>query len=349
MSEELNATSLVEFSLIEHPNMIGRFEVAAYGNLVRMLPPFPSWNFPQLHGYTLQNYSIESIPPQDYDRLDTLTLKIAHDGSLMHKYHDVDVFATEAHMELLTHLLLSYDNCCFRVRRRDQLFDDDEDTPEIANIKTLSFHIVRCTQLRADGLDLWNSFNFMHFPAVVELSVLVDIGDENLVWNGMDITLQSVLAHDVSRYRFPFLETLDVTVLPRCLAGEQIDAPTVLFLHCCTPTVKRLRIQSPFDLTISGDISDSEDSRCSPPGDWEEARPTLLDLRVDDVPIALQTIFFDVPSVQGVVPWVRELVSKMRDQGCWDGFTELTVARKGEMKVISRDDVEDWCDANQDL
>jgi len=42
-------------------------------------------------------------------------------------------------------------------------------------------------------------------------------------------------------------------------------------------------------------------------------------------------------------------VSKMRDQGCWDGFTELTVARKGEMEVISRDDVEDWCDANQDL
>jgi len=61
----------------------------------------------------------------------------------------------------------------------------------------------------------------------------------------------------------------------------------------------------------------------------------------------LQTITFDLPCIRGVAAWVKELSAKMRDLDCWDGFSGFSIVHNGEVDVISRDDVERWCDSDE--
>lgn len=125
----------------------------------------------------------------------------------------------------------------------------------------------------------------------------MDIGGPEFSRNGVDTTLHGVLAADFQfRNRFPSLDTLDITIVPRRLSRDDEDqvaaAPPLLFLHCCAPSVKHLRIRSPMDINVVSDLNE----------DSEVLQPEHMS--VDDVPIELRTIYLDVPSVRGVVPWM---------------------------------------------
>ncbi len=75
--------------------------------------------------------------------------------------------------------------------------------------------------------------------------------------------------------------------------------------------------------------------------------PRYFAIGREGAPIALQTVTFDLPQVGGVAQWMRELATKMQSQCCWDGFAEIIVKNGGNDKqVISRDEVEHWCDKN---
>ncbi len=142
------------------------------------------------------------------------------------------------------------------------------------------------------------------------------------------------MADAYPQYSFPSLETLNVEV--RQVHGD--EAAELLLHHSCVPSLKHLRIHSTSNVSLSDNV-----------GEFDEAllpRHFLFGSKV--VPIALQTITFDIPGVGGVVQWVQELMFKMKDQLCWDGFVKLTV-KNGENgpRVILLDEVESWCDENR--
>jgi len=213
----------------------------------------------------------------------------------------------------------------------------------------LSIDFLGCSQSDWGSRSLWNAFRTFHLPHVVDLTVVLDIGEPTFVlWNGtrdrpFDLTLHSFLVANVDpehppRVRFPCLETVNLDVrLKR--GGEE---PTLLLPHrCLPPSLKHLQIRSTVNLTIGDSVGEIT----------EALLPSHLAIGNETVPIALQTIILDLPEVGGVVPWVKELALKMKDQFCWDGFTGLTVKNtkpESDFTFIHRDEVENWCKQNGD-
>jgi len=234
----------------------------------------------------------------------------------------------------LTNLRLSFRNCNFHNRRLEM------HVLELAHVKSLHIDLLDCSQSVGSEHSLWKSFRHFDFSGVVDLTILLDIGDPTFKLGvghrSFDTALHSFLVADAyPQYSFPSLETLNVEV--RQVHGD--EAQELLLHHCCVPSLKHLRIHSTLNVSLSDNV-----------GEFDEAlllRHFVLGSEV--VPIALQTITFDIPGVGGVVQWVQELMFKMKDQLCWDGFVKLTV-KNGENgpRVIPRDEVESWCDENRD-
>jgi len=238
----------------------------------------------------------------------------------------------------LTTLRLSFEGCRFAPLLRSRLVD-----AKFPSVKSLHIKLLQCAHTSQRPDDLWVAFRKQEFPSVVELSLVFDIGDDDRVpvqWRGYNMSLHKLVATDFQlhqNYRFPSLESLNVTILPRGSPrslNTNGKAPTILLPHCCVPSVKHLHIRSSLELSIFGDISDVEDEPNAShymPGD-------------DKVLIALETVTFDLPRVDGVVPWVQQLALKMQETDCWDRFSELNVVQDDGVEAVPRDEVERWCD-----
>ncbi len=342
ISKHLKAPMLQEFSIEEQPHsrspgvdapeFTGLFKSDSWASL-----PADSWSLPRMHTLILRNVYASSIPPKFRAQLQSVVV-IYVGRKPLRESNILDAFAGATS---LTNVRLSFDKCHFGVLRTNT------DPLELPQVKSLSIDFLGCSQSDWGSRSLWNAFRTFHFPHVVDLTVVLDIGEPTFVlWNGtrdrsFDMTLHSFLVANADPQhapcvRFPCLQTLNLDVrLKR--GGEE---PTLLLPYwCLQPTLKHLQIKSTVNLTIGDNVGEIA----------EALLPSHLAIGNETVPIALQTIILDLPEVRGVVPWVKELVLKMKDQFCWDGFTGLTVKNaKSDFDLIHRDGVESWCEQNGD-
>jgi len=333
LPQDFNAPILEDFSIVEHPSTTHHFPFGSRENAHIENNLFPDlncpWIFPNLRSLTIQNCSLVLFPSVFSQILRSATVK----------YSQCDVWRTLkslislSHKPLLTTLQLSFHDCRFSELggRLGTTF------LEFPNVKILRIELLLCTQMERGDHSIWMKFRSFYFPSVVEMNLIVDLG--SVLWDGHDMTLHSLLATDLHHaQRYPSLETLDVTLLPRESPGVQdVGLPVVLCLYGCIPSLKHIKIQSPLELTLAGTVSRV----------FLHSLPAHYRTGGETDPLALQTITLDLPCVRGVVTWVKDLSAKMRDLGCWDGFSGMSLVHNGERDVVSRDDVEHWCEANE--
>jgi len=296
-------------------------------------PPHPasSWNLPALHTLTLRNTPASEMPSEFRRPLRSAWVSYVR-RKLIHHLNTLQSLSIAT--SLMT-LQLSFTDCHFS----KILFDSSPIV--ISHVKYLHFDFLGCSQISSDEQCLWKSFRNLRFPDVVDLSILLDIGNASFVlWDAygcqpFDMTLQSVLVTDINPpCPFPRLETLDIEVRPRRRDG----GPALLLPHCCLPSLKHLRIQSSFNLTLLDCVRNDHEATLL-------ARQFAMGRKI--APIALHTVTFEAPRADGIVWWMRDLALKMQDQLCWGNFVELTViTAENEVQVIPRDEVEHWCADN---
>jgi len=334
MSSNLNAPLVAEYSIEAQPELLDVFRHTSVTLFHMTLPPASSWSLPGLHSLIAQNPHMSAvlslIRPRHCAQLRSATVGYAGQR-LVSQLNSLRVFTDTTS---LTKLRLSFNNCRFSKKSM-------KGAPhELQHVKSLHIDLLDCSQSAWSEHGLWKSFRKFKFPGVVDLTVLLDIGNPTfklrIGHRSFDSSLHSLIVTDAEpRYLFSSLETLNVEV--RQVHGD--EAPELLLPHCCTPSLKHLRIRGASDLTLSDNI-----------GEFDEALlPRHFLLGDEVVPLALQTITLDLPGVGGVVQWVKELVLKMKEQLCWDDFGELTVKNGGNRpRVIPRDEVDSWCDENHE-
>ncbi|KLO10577.1 hypothetical protein SCHPADRAFT_906728 [Schizopora paradoxa] len=294
------------------------------------------WNAPNLDAITATNTD-SGIPIALHAQLRYLTVEFRQ----LRLTRQIDALrARLKSMTVLSTIRLSLVDCCFHAERVTASYFPF--TFDIPSVQIVSITLLGCTEettyTRAHLL--WGVFGWFHFSNAVQLDVIFNIEDrENIVlWNSHNIALYSILAPN-TKYpqRFPSLQTLNVTILPKtksCPPSSQTSLSTILLPHCCVPTLKHLRVQSTQYWTLLDGV-----------GEFDESQPPYFQRGGEVVPIALETATFEIPCVDGILSWVEQLASKMRDTGCWDQFSELRVIQNGEALVIPRDDVNRWCEA----
>ncbi|KLO07941.1 hypothetical protein SCHPADRAFT_909029 [Schizopora paradoxa] len=294
-----------------------------------------AWNISKLRALTTINSL--SVPPFKYRALlHSLTVNFHR---VEFSYQVDSLRSRLQEMRSLTMVELSFIDCCFENASFFSL-------AEMPSITTLGITLLACTQSLTFSHLLWHEFRTFYFPNLVELHITLDIedSDELVLWDGYNVALYSFIAPsmiDGHEHRYPSLETLVVTVQPRMgnpfPQSGQAPLPKLLLPCCCIPSLKHLRIRSTqcwvlSDSIVGGDVS------------LEHPTATFIERGEQVVAINLQTATFEVPRIDGIVPWVRKLTSKMQDTGCWDRFSKLTVVQSGEAVVIPRDEIERWCE-----
>ncbi|KLO15852.1 hypothetical protein SCHPADRAFT_901962 [Schizopora paradoxa] len=296
-----------------------------------------AWNIPKLRALTTVNTL--SVPPFKYRALlHSLTVNFHR---VQFSYQVSSLRSRLQGMRSLRTVELSFIDCCFENASSSLPAD------EMPSVSTLSITLLACTQSFTLSYLLWHEFRFTNFPNLVELHITLDIedGDDLVIWNGYNIALFSFVGPTMiadCEPRYPSLETLVVTVRPKMEPPSpqsgQTPLPKLFLPCCCIPSLKHLRIRSTqfwvlSDSIVGGDVS------------LEHPTPTFIEQGEQLVAINLQTATFEVPRIEGIVPWVRKLTSKMQDTGCWGRFSKLTVVQSGEAEVIPRDEIERWCEA----
>ncbi|KLO07933.1 hypothetical protein SCHPADRAFT_944857 [Schizopora paradoxa] len=299
-----------------------------------------AWNFPSLENLSIED-AVFPIPFQVLPLLRSFTIKLYSGryppcSSIINAYKDY-----MARMTSLSTVRLSFVGC---------LCNPEPSTTPIAEMPSVEFievTVLGCTSYGTQTL--WNEFRKFHFPNAIELTVTLDIGDRGnfVLWEDHNVVLYSLLAqspNDEYLYRYPSLELLVVNVRssvpppPPRSNGEPRQLPTLLLPCCCVPSLKHLKIWSPAAHWKLLDGVGEFDASLQPPYFRRAGEVTTINL---------ETVTFDVPGVDGVVPWMKQLTSKMRDTGCWDRFSELTIIQSGdESVVILREEVGRWCEDN---
>jgi len=308
-----------------------------------------SWNLPNLRTVSTTNAHLTWIPPNFNAQVKHLAVNMVGGHCVLFQLSSLQSLGRKAINA--TSLRLSLDGCVFKlasesspIRTRSNL---------LPSLKFLDIQLLSCTQRTSSPSKrrLWRTFGKLRITSVVEMNITFDIGDEEgplVHWRGYSTILHSILATDRAgrRNRYPLLETLNVSIVPRRQPDALVHFPeaplaTILLPHCCVPSLKHLRVSTSLALTFAGDVSNVGDS----------VEPDFLHYKLggESVPIALETVTFELPQVDGVVPWVRQLASKMQEKACWDRFSELTIFQDGEVGIIQRDDVERWCDVCENI
>jgi len=325
-SANLDAPMLEEFSIEEESN---GFRLVPTSSLLHRHPLFPLgsfWNLPALHTLTLRNTLVTWIPSEFRKPLRSASLSYVGQN-LVFQLNSLRLLAIAAS---LTTLRLSFVHCLFSNEFLHQ------SSIELLHVKSLRIDILGCSQLASDGYNLWRWFHTLGFPNVVDLTIFLDIGDKTFqfeLWYGVfDLTLHSFLMTGIDPPSpFPCLETLDIEVYPR--QGDDGPWPSLLLPHRYLSSLKHLRIRSTFNLKLSNNV-----------GDFNVLLPKHFTIGPEVAPIALQSVTFEIPEVDGIVHWMRDLRLKMHSQHYWDGFIEFTVKNgENEVQVIPRDEVERWC------
>ncbi len=329
ISRYLTAPVLEEFAIREETEGSYVFPGTSMTQFHSKLPPPSSWKLPGMHSLVIQNLYPSTLLPKYRAQLRSLAVSYVKRNVTRQLDEGMRAFADAT---FLTSLRLSFDNCHFC---KDYINDQHVG---LRHVKSLHIDFLGCSQSARNNENLWKSFLPIQFPGVVDLTVLLDIGDSTFVLqNGSqlyDVTLHSLLLTKTSLpCHFPCLETLDVEARPR--RGDTDPALILLLPYCCLPSLKHLRIRSSSSLTISDEVRETA---------W---LPSQFPIGSEVFPIALETITLDLPGVGEVVHWVQKLVSKMKDRFRWDGFTGLTVKKgRDTFQFIPRDEVERWCEEN---
>ncbi|KLO07934.1 hypothetical protein SCHPADRAFT_909016 [Schizopora paradoxa] len=294
-----------------------------------------AWNIPKLRAFNMTNTL--SLPSSKYRALlHSLTVNF-HQVEFTH--HIGSLRSRMRGLRSLSTVELSFIECCFSIASFYSL-------AEMPSITTLGITLLACTQTPTYRHLLWHDFRTFYFPNLVELHITLDIEDRDdlVIWNGYNIALFSFVAPTMRadcEPRYPSLETLVVTVQPRMGSPSpqsgQTPFPKLLLPCCCIPSLKHFRIRSTQSWVLSDSIVGGDVS-------LEHPRVTFIERGEQVVAINLQTVTFEVPQIDGIVPWVRKLTSNMQDTGCWDRFSKLTVVQSGEAVVIPRDEIERWCE-----
>ncbi|KLO15477.1 hypothetical protein SCHPADRAFT_263183 [Schizopora paradoxa] len=341
-SSGVDAPILEHLSFLAHPSLTRL--IANGPRKLDEFSPISNWVIPNLRSVTIQNALSSSIPSKFRAQLTDLEVRVVGPDVNVHS-RICDILEFGIGTTSVSTLRLSFNGCRFNPaaypRPKAGMF---------SSVRSLYIEILNCIQPGPyDNLStLRRSFSGfgLRMKGVVELRITFDVGnsgeENNLIrWRGLISTLHSLLHAG----RYTVLEILDVTILGRnqqenanSSHDEQENIPVVLLPHCCIPSIKNLRIETALDLSIVGDVGDTSIS------DSEDLE--LLFIKREEVlrPISLETVTLTVSKVKGFVPWVRQLVSKMRETSCWNRFSKLTMVRNGEQEVIPRDDVELWCD-----
>lgn len=329
----IDAPMLEDFSIMEHPSLGERFDLMSpERDNIRDFRPGAHWNLPNLRNITLHNTRTSTIPTKLHAQIQSLEVQMTDVQTGF--FAQILAMRELCGAVSLTCLRLSLKRCSIQAFPSATI-------AVLPSIRFLHIELLGCTQPPMHEYALWQAFWELQFPNVVELHLLFDfgIGDEPLVhWNGYNTALHSFLATNlVHQYRYPSLETLDISILSTAGPRAQNARTSMLLPHCCSPSLKHLRICASAPFTLFSSID-------------KEVGGELPDhLAIGDIsaPIALRTVAFELPSSRGVASWVRGLVSKMRNKHCWDDFVELKFVGKGDTEVVPRDAVLQWCDANK--
>ncbi|KLO07935.1 hypothetical protein SCHPADRAFT_1001290 [Schizopora paradoxa] len=290
-----------------------------------------SWNMPNLHTFSFDNML---CMPSFKHRIQPRSLK----ANFFQKEFAHHINSMRSHIKIMRSLLtaqLSFIGCRFN-KPSFALFS------EMHSIKSLEITLLGCIQNANRPKFLWHEFQSFCFPSLAELHINLDIEDRDslVLWNGHNIALYSLLAptlaHDNER-RYPSLETLVVTFHSRTKSSTPQDSqsslPTILLPCCCVPSLKNLHIRSTQRWSLLHGV-----------GEFNSSQPPYFERGGQIVAINLETVTFDVPHVEGIVPWVQQLASSMQSTDCWVRFSELTIVDSGDIVVIPRAEVERWCE-----
>ncbi|KLO15854.1 hypothetical protein SCHPADRAFT_995496 [Schizopora paradoxa] len=297
-----------------------------------------AWNLPGLVNLSIDD-ALFPIPPQTRPQLRSVVLKLSSQEYLQCSRAINTCQDLLPMMTCLSTFRLSLVGC------RCNFFEPSK-TPfvEIPSVEFVDVTLLGCTS--DESHNLWKEFRKFHFPNAIEMTVTLDIGDrdEFVLWEDHNIALYSLLAQspdDEYLYRYPSLELLVVNVrssvahlLPRG-SGKPRQLPTLLLPCCCVPSLKHLKIWSPAAHWKLLDGVGEFDASSQPPYFRRAGEVTA---------ISLETATFDVPDVDGIVPWMKQLTSKMRATSCWERFSELTIIQSGDEVVIPREEVGRWCE-----
>ncbi|KLO19739.1 hypothetical protein SCHPADRAFT_898688 [Schizopora paradoxa] len=325
----VNAPLLGELSIKLEPGIGHLFDSFKGARLIRN--GF-AWNVPKLS--TLNTNTTSGIPVALQAQLHCLEVNFCH---IRIERHIVALLSRLTSMTNVSTIRLSFIDCTFGRRTTSPWVSP---VAEFPSVQSVSIALLGCMQDNSRALFLWDEFRRFYFPNAIELDITLDIGDRDkfVLWDRHNVALYSFLAPNKSHSnRYPSLETLNVVVqsgAQSCQPGTQDPLPTMLVPHCCVPTLKHFRIQSMQYWTLLDGL-----------GEFEASKPSYFAHAGEIVPIALETMIFDAPHVDGITLWVRQLSLKMQSTGCWDRFSELTVIQDGETAIISRGDVEHWCEA----
>ena len=176
---------------------------------------------------------------------------------------------------------------------------------------------------------MWKALITFNFPSLVDLQVVVTIGNESLViqsdhYGSHDYTLLSFLLMRPSP-ALPCLETLDAEVRPLRTTEDGSSTSLLLPHSIFPPSLKHITLRCSFALLLSSTIA----------GQLEEEllSKVLFDAtaRVPPTDFKLQTLTFDLPGVGGVVKWAHGLALKMdlETHYRWDKFQDLVVKDQG--------------------
>ncbi|KLO15463.1 hypothetical protein SCHPADRAFT_938700 [Schizopora paradoxa] len=314
---------LKDFSIEEDASLAERFPFNTRGRtMIKNFRPGAHWSLPNLRNVTLRNTLANTIPWPSLSRIQSLRWALTDDelGLVNHIFY----MRYLASATSLTHLHLSLIDC--RVLSTSAL-----PVVELPSVKTVHVEVLGSSLASSNVAAMWHALSKIHLPNALELNLFFDLGKENkgiplVVWNEYIAGYDSSLAVSGPQSPFPSLETLSISLWVD--AGSKfVDPPTILVPHYCIPSsLKHLRVKSSFDVTLN----DTNANARTTPG---------LFLNT-----SLQTITFDLPSVRGVAQWMRGLARKMMDRRIWSAFSELKLVRGGELEVIPRDRVLQWCD-----
>ncbi|KLO07932.1 hypothetical protein SCHPADRAFT_1001287 [Schizopora paradoxa] len=299
-----------------------------------------AWNVPNLLNITINN-TFPIVPSKFCPQLRSLAVNLEHQPQISFVAAHMKLLRSSMKsMTTLSTVWLSFTECSFGTPCTDQSI-------EMPSVEFVGIILLGCTQSSPAAEhehSLWRELRKFYFPNAIELNVTVDTGgDELVLWNGHNVALYSLLAPSPAHEcRYPSLETMVVTIQPwkqlSSVPDDDIpfELPVMLLPYSYVSTLKHLAIRSTVPhWTLLDDV-----------GEVDASRPPYFELGDEVSTFKLETMAFDISSVDGIVPWVKKLASKMRETGCWDGFSELTVIQPEATVVIPRHDVEHWLENN---
>ncbi|KLO15856.1 hypothetical protein SCHPADRAFT_239280 [Schizopora paradoxa] len=325
----------IDAPLLEELRLETDFGMGNTSDLVLSRNNFP-WKVPKLYQLTNDN-TIPLIPFDFRSQLRSMDVNFHHEDGCISGHISADIRSLRCAMIAMTSLStvqLSFIGCSFGVALGFPFV-------EMPSVEVVGITLLSCTQRFPRKQSLWEEFCNVHFPNATELNVTLDIGggDELVLWNGYNTALYSLLAPSrAHERRYPSLETMRVNIHPwkpppSLPSDHPIPVlPTLLLPYRFLSSLRNLEIRS---LVSHWKLLDSV-------GEFDASQPPYFRGASEVTAFNLETAVLEISRVESVVPWMKQLALKMKDTGCWDRFSELTVAQPGASTVLSRDEVERW-------